>query len=280
MIPLHFCKANGVTSPGPVLHPEEFLRLIGSDSASYQGPHLPVLASHGALAACGDYLEVLAVVLEEDLAALPKEQFPLPGVYCLPRNPEDVEPAINRRWTGLTFHLDTNRLNARRGQTNMSRLEHWCENGVIRLYWSATAFREAIQGRDGKMDRNRLDKARNNMISEPFPETREEQDTLDKIGRIVFPPIGPQDDNQSNDALIVFTARKYGAVLITNDGASFSQPGGILGAAAQLKNVLGIEVMRDDEAVARVQKAIENRDMTIRQREKRGERIPEWVGKD
>lgn len=79
---------------------------------------------------------------------------------------------------------------------------------------------------------------------------------------------------------MVFNARKYDAVLVTADGASKSQPGGILGNRDALKK-LGITVMTDVEAVALVDGAIQRRDDAARFAQKlTGEAPPEWVGRD
>ena len=79
---------------------------------------------------------------------------------------------------------------------------------------------------------------------------------------------------------MVFTAQKYGGYLVTNDGASKTQPGGILGAAARLAE-LGVRVITDVAAC----RLVEDR---VRERDERARReaaelvvaVPDWVGLD
>jgi hypothetical protein len=79
---------------------------------------------------------------------------------------------------------------------------------------------------------------------------------------------------------IVFNARKYGCILVTNDGGSRSQPGGILGNRERLRS-LGVQVLTDEEAVAFVRQLIQERDDRERERARfTGEPAPEWVGRD
>ena len=105
------------------------------------------------------------------------------------------------------------------------------------------------------------------------------QERLQQIERILFPQ-GAHNDNQRRDVEIVFNAGKYGAILVTNDGDSRSQPGGILGNRAALA-AIGIRVVTDDEAVQMVREAIRNRDdMARKQAEYNGTPLPAWVGQD
>ena len=137
------------------------------------------------------------------------------------------------------------------------------------------AQREALQGASV----NRLDKARSyvsliaGLSDTPFADRN-------TIERILFPS-GIQDNSQQNDVEIVFTAGKWvGWILVTNDGGSKSQPGGILGNKDALA-AIRIRVMRDDEAVELVKQKIKERDERARKiAEKEGKPLPEWVGKD
>jgi hypothetical protein len=65
--------------------------------------------------------------------------------------------------------------------------------------------------------------------------------------------------NEANDVEIAFNANKYGAILVTADGGSRRQPGGILGNRVALAR-LGVQVMSDGEAVALVREKIQERD--------------------
>ncbi len=79
---------------------------------------------------------------------------------------------------------------------------------------------------------------------------------------------------------MVFNAYKYERILITDDGGSRRQSGGILGNRERLRS-LGIQVMRDNEAVELVKHRIIERDEFARRiASKTGEPLPDWVGKD
>ena len=71
---------------------------------------------------------------------------------------------------------------------------------------------------------------------------------MDQIGAVIFPH-GIRSQRQKNDVEIVFNAHKYERILITWDGASKRQPGGILGNREKLRS-LDIQVMRDYGGVA------------------------------
>ena len=74
--------------------------------------------------------------------------------------------------------------------------------------------------------------------------------------------------------------RLFIAILVTNDGDSKRQTGGILGHREALAR-LGVSVMTDAEAVTYVRRKIAERDERMRLRAERdGARLPTWVGKD
>ena len=78
----------------------------------------------------------------------------------------------------------------------------------------------------------------------------------------------------------LFNAQKYGGILVTNDGGSKRQPGGILGNARSLGK-LGVRVMRAAEAVRFVRERIIVRDKNARLGTQRYDTPqPEWVGQD
>ena len=74
----------------------------------------------------------------------------------------------------------------------------------------------------------------------------EEQKRVD-IARIVFPN-GVKTISQENDVKILLTAFLCRAILVTSDGASKSQPRGILGSKANLAKI-GVRVMTPNEAL-------------------------------
>jgi len=123
----------------------------------------------------------------------------------------------------MSFHIDTNRINARGSLDDMNLLENWASNDVITIDMSIVAYNEARKGNN----RKRTEKAMEHIYTHTHATTPEERAKLVAIQGIVFPD-GIRDDNQSNDVEIVFNADKYGSILITNDGGSKSQPGGIL----------------------------------------------------
>jgi hypothetical protein len=176
----------------------------------------------------------------------------------------------------LAFHIDTNRINARGSLDDMNLLEKWAANDVIAIDMSMVAYNEARQGNN----RRRTEKAMEHIYTHTHATTAEERMKLVAIQKIVFPD-GISDASQANDVEIIFNADKYGCILITNDGGSKSQPGGILGSANRLKRELGIRVMSSNEAVAFVKEKIRERDEHCRRfaREVNDE-LPAWVGKD
>jgi len=158
----------------------------------------------------------------------------------------------------------------------MNRLEHWHEADVIQLDMSEVAQQEA--GRDG--DQVRSSKAYSYIASETLADTPEEKELLQQIEKILF-PTGAKTPNEWHDVEIVFNAKKYFTTLITNDGGSRNQPGGILGHAQELYEKFGIRVMRDNEAVALVEQQIRERDEIAKSMAMTtGEPLPEWVGRD
>lgn len=181
-----------------------------------------------------------------------------------------------QRDIGLWFSLDTNRINARQRDSLMNQLERWAANEVIHLYMSEPAAAEARRGGSPQ---------RHEKISQFGPimltwaDTTEGRALLRKIAGILFGRL-PKDENELHDIEIVFNAKKYSSILITEDGNSKNQPKGILGNRAQLKD-LGIDIWRTDEAVEFVRKRIELRDSKARKvTALTGEALPQWVGKD
>ena len=125
------------------------------------------------------------------------------------------------------FHIDANLINARQRLPAVNQLEKWFSDGVILIDMSGTARTEAKAGNDGQRDR--------------------------KANRH-----GAQTDSQRNDVKIVAGAAKYQAILVTADGASKSQPGGILGNRDKLKG--RVRIVSPDEAVTLVREKILERE--------------------
>jgi len=183
---------------------------------------------------------------------------------------------MDQRFIGLMFQIDTNRINAKQNLEHMNRLEQWAANDVIELDMAEVALTEAMAGGNTQ----RAAKAINSIYSETFASTSQERQMLATIERILFPE-GADDQNKRNDVEIVFNATKYCSILVTADGDSKTQPRGILGNAEALKKAVGIEIMRDAEAVELVESRIRARDAHCRKRfELEGTPIPDWVGQD
>ena len=174
------------------------------------------------------------------------------------------------------FRIDTNCINSRSNLPAMNILERWDEDGVIFMKdISDTAQKEAMAGNDPI----RKEKALQFVDNILFRDSENNKKNSD-IKKILFPG-GIKNQNQMNDVLIVFDCINDPAILITNDGASKSQPGGILGHRTELKKKFGITIMTDKEAVEFVRDMIKERDKRTRaQCERYGFDVPNWVGKD
>lgn len=178
------------------------------------------------------------------------------------------------RYVHLSFQIDTNRINARGSLPNMNQLEEWRANGVIRLEISKVAHDEASFGNSV-----RREKASSYIFSHTQATTPNEVNLLKNIERVVFPS-GIKTQNDANDVEILFNAKKYCHILITDDGDSERQSGGILGNTRRLEG-LGIRVMRDSNAVVCIQDKIKMRDEWARKVSTyTGQALPDWVGKD
>jgi hypothetical protein len=157
----------------------------------------------------------------------------------------------------------------------MNLLEEWRDDVVILMQMSRTAQEEAAAG--GSPARTR--KAHSHIFTLTGELADEEDRQVNAIERVLFPG-GASTQNEKNDVDVVFNAGKYGAILVTADGGSRRQPGGILGNRAALA-ALGIEVMSDDEAVAHIRRKIQERDeRAVRRARRDGKPVPPWVGKD
>lgn len=174
------------------------------------------------------------------------------------------------------FQIDTNRINARQMLPNMNQLEKWAEEGVISLDISQTAMQEVSSGKD--LQRNQ--KTGGMIYSITHASRPNERRDMALIAGILF-PCQQLKTNAKKDVEIVFNAKKYGYILVTNDGGSKKQPGGILGNRVELKKQLGVDILTDEEAVKLVRQKIASRDILARRvSEQTGQKLPDWVGKD
>ena len=171
------------------------------------------------------------------------------------------------------LHIDTNLINARQKLPAVNQLEKWFEDEVILINISATAHREAQA--DGNAIRMR--KANQNIFTATQPVEASEP-LFQKVESALFPE-GARDENQRNDVRIICEAAKYAAILVTGDGASKTQPGGILGNRQKLKGL--VQVLSPDEAVDFVRQKIRERDEFNTQFVKEfGGALPPWTGRD
>ena len=173
------------------------------------------------------------------------------------------------------LHIDTNLINARQKLAAVNQLERWYADWVILMNMSGTARTEALAG--GNVQRMR--KA-NQQIFTVTDSENPNGARFKAIEDVLFPG-SARDENQRNDVRIVADAIHYAAILVTNDGASASQPGGILGHRDKLARRFRVRILTPDEAVAFVRDKIRERDDFNRQvvRELGGQ-LPDWTGKD
>lgn len=127
----------------------------------------------------------------------------------------------------------------------MNELERWRDRGCITLVYSDVAHVEASFGCNV-----RAAKAAEFSWVSINPEYGGNEEVRLAISEILFPE-GPKNQNQLNDVLVVYHAERLGWPLVTTDGNSKTQPGGILGHAAQLLEI-GIEVLSPDDALSKV----------------------------
>jgi predicted nucleic acid-binding protein len=177
---------------------------------------------------------------------------------------------------GDRFALDTNCINARGRLPEITQLEVWHEDVVITLVTADVAQEEMRAGPGGhrrwlkSIEYPSVDTILGN------PGARE---LRVEIERAIFPH-GAKSPQDRADVLIALNAEHIGAILVTTDGDSKSQPRGVLGSRAELDR-LGVRVMRPSEAVSFVRGRIRVRDDEARFRAgEEGVAVPAWVGQD
>lgn len=167
-------------------------------------------------------------------------------------------PNLPIRHLGSYYFLDANCINARQVDQNINQLEHWHQEGVISILIPQIAATEAVRGSDERLKK-----------SWDYPmlfESRPGQTNpyiVSLIEHIVFSQ-GTTNKNQRNDVAILAVAELYGYPLITNDGASNTQPGGMLGNAKALANI-GISVLTPRSAVTDIAERLKRREIDVRQ---------------
>ncbi len=168
------------------------------------------------------------------------------------------------------LHIDTNLINARQKLSAVNQLEKWDEDGVILINISATAYEEALAGNNATRTRKA-----NQQI---YTITMSCNPLYSKVEAALFPQ-GARDDNQRNDVKIVCEAAKYAAILVTGDGGSKTQPGGIIGNRDKLRDI--VRILSPDEAVEYVREKIRERDdFNLKVAKQFGYELPLWTGLD
>jgi len=180
---------------------------------------------------------------------------------------------MERRLLYIVLHIDTNLINARQKLAAVNQLEKWYDDEVILINMSATAHGEAQA--DGNAMRTR--KANQNIFT-ATPPVAPTDPLCKKVESALFLD-GARDENQLNDVRIVCEAAKYAAILVTGDGGSKTQPGGILGNRHKLKDI--VKILSPDEAVDFVRQKIQERDeFNVRFVKEFGSELPPWTGHD
>lgn len=172
----------------------------------------------------------------------------------------------------LTFIIDNNLINARQKDEHMNFLEDLHSKGFIRIMMPYPAHKEAMrfkmrdenyeeyftteyQNRRAEGTKNRPMKAEEYQISYIIESDLSEEDKRirQRIKEILLP--GSKGD-LDNDTEIVFIAYFYRYILISHDGGSKTQEGGIIGNREKLNKELGIKIMKKEEAVHYVKEAV------------------------
>jgi hypothetical protein len=181
---------------------------------------------------------------------------------------------MNRRLLYIpVLHIDTNLINARQKLPAVNQLEKWFEDEVILINMSGTAYAEAKAG-----DNIQRTRKANQQIYTTTPPVDASDPLYRRIEAIIFPG-GARDDNQQNDVKIIFEAAKYAAILVTGDGGSKSQPGGIIGNRDMLRNI--VKILSPEETVLLIRDKIKERDdFNKRVSEEIGGQLPSWTGLD
>lgn len=173
------------------------------------------------------------------------------------------------------YQLDANRINAMQKDPHVNQLEVWHKRKVIFLEMSLTAYEEASFG-----NFRRSEKANDYTwmrLNEAWPGIDEFRKS---IADIIFPG-GPRSQQEINDVILLLTAKMSFATVVTLDGGSNRQPGGMLGSADRLLSEAGIRVLTAEHAVDEIRECIRIRDDTARTVfAASGRRLPKWVGKD
>lgn len=177
------------------------------------------------------------------------------------------------------FHLDANLINARQKLEAVNQLEKWRGDDVICLVMAGIAHTEAQAGAGGNVQA-RTRKAASHIFTINDAGEAKEDDSYAKVKKILWGD-GAINDNQANDVEVVCEAIKWNAILVTRDGGSKAQPGGILGNREEFLRQFCLRIFRPEEAVEYIQSKITERDAFNAQVAAfSGKPVPEWTGRD
>ena len=172
--------------------------------------------------------------------------------------------------------LDANCINARGTDSAMNQIDKWRADRVVVVLMDETTHAEAARGWSARRSR----KAMGHVFSMDVGRSADDEAAWWAIERILFSS-GCKNDNERNDVQLVFQAMKHNANLVTRDGASRRQPGGILGNRDELARAVGVRILTPEDAVKKVREKLQIRDERTRYLAGRhGLPLPAWLGKD
>ena len=143
------------------------------------------------------------------------------------------------------YLFDTNCINARQRNEDVNNLEDLHNERKISLSMPKIAYSEAGFG-----SLLRKQKSENYYFEGIVNQEHRFADKYTQIENIVFPN-GEKKQNQKNDVDILVYLAITRTPFITMDGASKSQPGGMLGNKAALKK-LGIKILSPSDALVEI----------------------------
>lgn len=204
------------------------------------------------------------------------EDEPLPPLRA---TSTEFEMTMERRMLYLpVFHLDANLINAKQMLDAVNQLEKWRDDEVICLAMAGVAHTEAQAGAGANADARKR-KAASHIFTINEDGEAKEDDTYAKVEKILWGEAA--NDNQANDVEVVCEAIKWHAILVTNDGDSNSQHGGILGNREKLYQQFCVLIYRPEEAVEFIRSKIAQRDeFNAQVAASTGKPPPAWTGQD
>jgi hypothetical protein len=247
------------------------MRLCGTDELGCNW-------SHAYFRSSGQPSEVCSPIAEHVVAEA-KKKFNLKAEICDKNQEARTDPTVTtsmqRRMLHIPIlHIDANLINARGKLETMNQIERWAEDEVILVNMSGISFREAQAGGNAV----RTKKALTHIFTMTDESISPSDPMYQRIEAALFPG-GATSENQRNDVKVVYEAKHYGAILVTRDGGSRTQPGGILGNRQKLKEF--VQILSDIEAVEFIRSKIDERDeFNRRVAREYGGILPDWTGKD